>query len=114
MLAFVGPPEPGQEVRHFPDRDPSNCALSNLSYGTKSENSLDKRRHGTDHNSSKTHCPRKHALEGANLRPYSLKRGKRVCLACARAAYVKAKNPDIDMQCVSDEKFLELTRIEEK
>jgi hypothetical protein len=46
MLAFVGPPGPGQEVRHK-DGVPSNCSLENLCYGTKVENEADKKRHGT-------------------------------------------------------------------
>ncbi len=45
-LAFIGPRPPGYEVRHL-DGDVSNNALSNLVYGTKSENESDKLVHGT-------------------------------------------------------------------
>lgn len=43
---FVGPRPDGLEVRHL-DGDYTNNRLSNLKYGTKSENSLDAMRHGT-------------------------------------------------------------------
>jgi hypothetical protein len=45
LLAFVGPPPPGHEVLHN-DGDPANNRLSNLRYGTRSENNFDITRHG--------------------------------------------------------------------
>ena len=48
MEAFVGPCPPGMEVRHFPDRDPTNNRLDNLQYGTRQENMEDRTIHGTD------------------------------------------------------------------
>lgn len=45
MASFVGPCPEGQEVRHL-DGDPTNNALSNLVYGTVSENHRDAYRHG--------------------------------------------------------------------
>jgi hypothetical protein len=47
LEAFVGPCPTGMVCRHFPDRDKTNNALSNLSWGTQLENSHDKRAHGT-------------------------------------------------------------------
>jgi len=47
LLAFVGPPPPGHECCHFPDRDPRNCRLENLRWGTRSENRTDGLIHGT-------------------------------------------------------------------
>lgn len=44
-LAFHGPCPDGMEVRHL-DGDPANNRISNLRYGTHSENMLDRRRHG--------------------------------------------------------------------
>jgi hypothetical protein len=35
------------ECRHFPDRDPSNNRLENLSWGTHKQNEADKQHHGT-------------------------------------------------------------------
>lgn len=76
--AFIGPRPPGQEVRHL-DGDPLNCNLANLRYGTRSQNVRDKRRHGTDHNVAKTHCPRGHPYDEANTRLYQ---GRRYCRSC--------------------------------
>lgn len=46
LLAFVGPPQPGQECCHYDD-NPANNRLSNLRWGTRSENIADFRRnHG--------------------------------------------------------------------
>jgi hypothetical protein len=46
MLAFCGPPAPGQEVRHR-DGLPANNILSNLEYGTRRENIRDEINQGT-------------------------------------------------------------------
>lgn len=79
-LAFIGPPAPGQEVRHR-DHDPLNNHVSNLSWGTHSENIRDSvadGRHGS-RNTKKTHCPEKHPYTGTNAR------GDRVCRMCRNA-----------------------------
>lgn len=80
-LAFLGKRPDGQEVRHL-DGDRLNPQLSNLVYGTSTENHLDKRRHGTDHNAAKTHCPKGHPYSGENLRITPT--GRRACRACNR------------------------------
>lgn len=46
LLAFVGPPPEGHEVRHR-DGVSSNNRLSNLTYGTVLENQQDRKVHGT-------------------------------------------------------------------
>lgn len=81
LAAFVGPRPPGMETRHM-DGDPTNNRLSNLAYGTHSENLRDKARHGTDHQATKTHCPQGHPYDEANT--YRPKRGGRMCRACRR------------------------------
>jgi hypothetical protein len=45
-LAFIGFPEPGQEVRHM-DGNPDHNAVENLRWGTRAENQQDRERHGT-------------------------------------------------------------------
>jgi hypothetical protein len=77
---FIGPRPEGQEVRHL-DGVKTNCAVGNLRYGTRSENTQDRRRHGTDHNVNKTHCPRNHPYDEANT--YYAPTGRR-CRECAR------------------------------
>lgn len=44
---FIGPRPEGLVVRHFPDRDPANCRVSNLSYSTQLVNLGDRVTHGT-------------------------------------------------------------------
>lgn len=46
LLAFVGPCPPRQQCRHL-DGNRANNELSNLCWGSASENQLDKRFHGT-------------------------------------------------------------------
>lgn len=48
LEAFVGPCPSGMECRHFPDRTRSNNNLSNLQWGTPTQNNHDKVFHGTD------------------------------------------------------------------
>jgi hypothetical protein len=77
--AFLGPCPEGKEVRHL-DGNPANNDLSNLAYGTRSENRLDRVVHGVDHNARKTHCKRGHAFDDVNT--YSRPEGGRRCRAC--------------------------------
>lgn len=42
LLAFVGPCPKNMGTRHFPDKNPANCRLDNLQYGTHKENMRDK------------------------------------------------------------------------
>lgn len=56
LEAFVGPCPDGMLCRHFPDRDPSNCRLENLSWGTPAQNAADKVEHGTSWHGEKSPC----------------------------------------------------------
>lgn len=79
-LTFLGPrPSAQTEIRHL-DGDPLNSRLSNLAYGTKSENARDTLRHGRNHNANKTHCPQGHPYDAANTIITSL--GGRMCRTC--------------------------------
>lgn len=82
MLAFVGPRPDGLVVRHI-DGDSLNNRLSNLAYGTASENEFDKVRHGTHQNASKTHCKRGHEFTPENTRPNGP--SGRSCRECSNA-----------------------------
>lgn len=82
LLAFVGPAPTGQATRHL-DGDPGNNALSNLAYGTYSENNADKVRHGTDHYARRSSCALGHPFDAANT--YFDGRSGRRCRTCARA-----------------------------
>lgn len=52
IQAFVGHCPDGYEVRHI-DGNPLNNKLSNLQYGTHSQNMLDRNKHGTGNRGSK-------------------------------------------------------------
>ena len=106
LEAFVGPAPEGMECCHRDD-NPANNALTNLRWGTRSDNKSDRLRNGRDHEATKTRCPRGHALFPPNLIPANLRRGQRACLACSRAqsAVWRIRNsgrPVPDMQEVSD------------
>lgn len=85
METFVGPCPTGMEVRHL-DGDPANNKLSNLSYGTHTDNMYDAIKHGTFMGGYRrpwnTHCPLGHARRAPNLTATR----KSWCLACARTA----------------------------
>lgn len=83
--AFIGECPPGYQVRHL-DGNPANAHLSNLAYGTASENALDKRRHGTDQWVNKTHCPSGHPYDEANTYVLPSRPNARYCIKCVRAA----------------------------
>lgn len=77
--AFLGPLPLGMETRHL-DGNALNCVLSNLVYGTHSENVRDQLRHGTHATTNKTHCPKGHPYAGSNL--FVNRRGGRMCRTC--------------------------------
>jgi hypothetical protein len=65
LEAFVGPCPPGQQVRHL-DGDASHNALTNLTYGTPSENVQDILRHGRHSQANQTHCIHGHEFTPEN------------------------------------------------
>ena len=81
LTAFVGPAPDGMETRHG-DGDPTNNALSNLSWGTHAANISDQVTHGTHREARKIECLRGHAYDDENtlLRPD----GRRTCRVCMR------------------------------
>lgn len=81
MEAFVGPRPERLERLHWDD-DPTNNALSNLRYGTRSENLRDAVRNGRHHEANRTHCPRRHRYDADNT--YIDPKGRRNCRQCRR------------------------------
>jgi hypothetical protein len=57
LVAFVGPCPPGMQGRHFPDPDPANNRLENLSWATPLVNQRDRDIHGT-HNRGRVYARR--------------------------------------------------------
>lgn len=81
LEAFIGPCPDGMEALHI-NGNPADNRVGNLRWGTRSENQIDRVRHGTSWQRNKTHCPRGHILASPNLVPSGRGRG---CLACKRA-----------------------------
>jgi hypothetical protein len=88
LEAFVGPAPEGAMALHADD-DKVNNHVSNLRWGSRSENALDAVRNGRHACAIKTHCKHGHAFEGYNLiiRPD----GTRACRACKYAEIARRK-----------------------
>jgi hypothetical protein len=80
LEAFVGPCPDGMEACHW-DGDPTNNSLSNLRWDSRSANRMDAVRHGTNHNTRKSHCPQGHPYSPENTRTNGR---SRACRECAR------------------------------
>lgn len=81
LEAFVGPRPEGSETRHL-DGDPTNNRVSNLAWGTPKENAQDKKRHGTEPWSKRSHCKNGHSLlDETNVR---MDGSTRTCRTCER------------------------------
>lgn len=91
--AFLGPRPEDLEVRHL-DGNPANEWLSNLIYGTRSENILDQVRHGTHPEASKTRCPKGHEYTEENTQVTS--DGRRNCRRCALLKTWKRRGKEPD------------------
>lgn len=83
LTAFTGARPVGLEARHL-NGIKSDNRHSNLKWGTRRQNQLDKVAHGTHNQARKTHCPRGHRLASPNLVPSQIRRGCRTCLSCHR------------------------------
>ena len=86
LEAFVGPRPDGQCGLHADD-DPENNHLSNLRWGTRSENNLDMVRNGNHNHARKTHCKWGHPFTGDNLIVTNKQRLCRECKRRRQAAY---------------------------
>jgi len=84
LEAFVGPRPEGMVCCHI-DGNPANNHVSNLRWGSYSENNHDLVRHGTHFQARKTHCLQGHEYTDENTRTYT-NRGweERVCTTCER------------------------------
>ena len=79
LEAFICPRPDGMQCLHANDIHDDN-RLSNLRWGTPSENVYDKVRNGRHHEARKTHCKRGHTFTTENTYVF---RGSRRCRACA-------------------------------
>ena len=83
--AFLGPPLPGQIALHN-DGNPTNSVLSNIRWGTYSDNAKDRVKHGNNENANKTECKYGHPFTPENTTYDRGPNGERwrVCVACRR------------------------------
>lgn len=106
-VAFIGPRPKGQIIRHL-DGNPKNNRVSNLAWGTQSENLFDTVRHGRHRGANKTQCKLAHLLTEPNLVPSVFKEGRRSCLACSRARSEVQRFPEKNRQQCADEHYLQI------
>jgi hypothetical protein len=95
--------------------DPADNRLSNLRWGTPSENQADTLRHGANEFATRTHCLRGHSLFPPNLQAGNVRLGQRACLACGRArsrsnSRVARGLSPLDIQQESDREFAEIMK----
>ena len=94
MAAFVGPRPEGAVTRHL-DGNPLNNHLTNLAYGSQSENLRDAVAHGTHAHAKKTHCKYGHEFTPENTYIQPSRPNSRFCRTCkaarARAAQTNRK-----------------------
>ncbi len=108
-LAFLGPPQPGQEVCHN-DGNPQNNCVANLRWDTHSANMLEAVAAGTHSKTSRQQCPRGHDLRAPNLKASQAALGYRACLACDRARKVRCPLPGEDVQAIADRYYAQLMK----
>lgn len=93
LEAFIGERPPGHDIAHA-DANPSNNALENLRYATRSENMMDMVINGDHHKMQRTECPYGHSLRTPNLSRAKSEAGHRCCLSCERArGFLQRKKP---------------------
>lgn len=109
LESFIGPRPDGMEACHGKG-GPSDNRLSNLRWGTHSENNLDRVADGTHHHARKIACKRGHPYVRGNVAEGRVeKHGKRQCLACQRA-WTDAKRHGVPLtQELADLWFATLT-----
>lgn len=84
LEAFAGQKPDGLEARHL-NGDRQDNRSKNLVWGTRSDNNIDRVRHGTHTQAAKTHCPRGHEYD------YTDPQGGRRCRTCRREQFLAFK-----------------------
>ena len=107
--AFLGPRPEGAHILHWND-DGSDNRVSNLRYGTASENMHDRTRNGRSPQAEKTACLRGHEFTPKNTRPNGHP-NRRGCIACSRARAYIQRNPHLKphLQQVADDYYARIT-----
>lgn len=114
-LAFHGVPPEGKTHALHRDGDMYNNVPENLYWGDAGDNIQDTIRHGRHRGVTKTHCPRGHALAGANL-GHNVTLDSRYCIACRKAgAWARGCGaPESERRAYADQRYAEITQAEER
>lgn len=104
LETFVSPRPHGMEACHGNFNRADN-RLSNLRWGTHSENQMDNVLAGRHPEQQKTHCPQNHPLVDPNLVLGELRRGRRKCRACNIARARMQRGLGDDIQTLSDQMY---------
>jgi hypothetical protein len=111
LEAFVGPKPVGMECCHGVG-GPADNRLSNVRWGSSSENNHDIVHHGNHHQANKALCPQGHELREPNLIVRFLQDGHRSCLAChhahGRARKARQAGRSYDLASLMAECYAEL------
>lgn len=86
MWAWANGRDPGDLVIDHLCRNPACCNPAHLEAVTVRVNLL-RGDTVTARNAAKTHCPAGHPYEAGNLERHFLRKGQRLCVACARARH---------------------------
>lgn len=81
LLSFIGPCPDGSVTRHM-DGNPANNDISNLVWGTQSENMYDVVRHGTHWIAKRDRCKNGHPYVDGNIGWRRADKRHRRCLVC--------------------------------
>lgn len=87
LIAFVGPRPLGMEARHFPDPNPANNNLANLSWATHARNMLDSKEQGRARGNS---MPGTQNFN-AKLSDDEVREIHRLCRTCPKLHHVAAR-----------------------
>lgn len=87
--AFIGPCPPGHEVLHIDGT--RNNHVSNLRYGTRKENMVDKVKHGKHQYAKRTHCGAGHEYTPENTRWFGPTKSWRQCRECERLRFHRSR-----------------------
>lgn len=111
LETFVGPRPEGMVVRHL-NGDPADNRITNLAWGTPTQNSQDMLDHGRNKKAAQTHCNYGHVLLNPNLAQHKTAQGHRKCKACNRGRGYMRWHPELDMQTESDRYYTTIMSVE--
>lgn len=93
LLAFAGPPGPGQEACHYPDATKTNNAPSNLRWASHAENMADKYRDVLSDHKRCSQCNIVFPLDGFYSDARASDKKTSDCRQCHTATSIRTRDP---------------------